>query len=250
MNSKNIGESLLTNIAFKTQAHRKNYDFVVQYENIITEYQGTISKLRIVEQKPPVIIGEYSFSVLNMTTARLFEADVYKLIKDYSDEDVYKEMLYALDNGYLYYDGLYKDTGKVVLLHSYVLHPDHRNQGVTEELIEMLHREFYTMDNTIIALVKPFQENLVDADYFLNKRTVEVRDTLRGESRYIPALDYYSFADFLKETDTEMIEYKLFGIANRCGFNRLGNSHLFIYTPDNTIKRMLANYHVKTLNKD
>jgi hypothetical protein len=114
----------------------------------------------------------------------------------------------------------------------------------------MLHREFYTQDNTIIALVKPFQENLVDADYFLNKRTVEVRDTLHGKSTYVPALDYYSFADFLKETDTEMIEYKLFAIANRCGFNRLGDSHLFMYTPDKTTERMLSNYQTKLLNKD
>lgn len=250
MNPKNIGINLLTNIAFKTQAHRKNFDFVVRHENIMTEYHGTISKLRIAEQKPPFIIGEYSFTVLNMTTARLFEADIYKLIKDYSIEDVYKELLYALDKDFLCYKGLLQDTGKLVLLHSYVLHPDYRNQGVTEELIEMLHREFYTMDNNIIALVKPFQENLVDADYFLNKRIVEVRDTLKSESSYVPALDYYSFADFLKETDTEMIEYKLFGIANRCGFNRLGDSHLFIYTPDKTIERMLLNYHVKSLNKD
>lgn len=247
MISKNIGENLLTNIVFKTQAHHKNYDFVVRHENIMTEYQGTITKLRIPEQKPPVIIGEYSLTVLNMTTARLFEADIYELIKDYSIEDVYKELLYAFKNDLLDPEGLRKDAGKVVLLHSYVLHPDYRNQGVTEELIEMLHREFYTTDNVIIALVKPFQENMVDADYLLNKRVVEVRDTLHGESRYVTALDYYSFADFLKETDTEMIEYKLFAIANRCGFNRLGDSHLFMYTPDKTIERMLSNQHVKQI---
>lgn len=243
-------ENILTNISFKTQAHRKNYDMVVRGENIMTEYHGTISKMRIGEQKPPVIIGEYSFSVLNMTTARLFETDVHKLIKEYSIEDVYKEVLYSFDNDMLYYKGLLKESGKVLLLHSYMLHPDYRKQGVTEELIEMLHREFYSVDNEIIALVKPFQENLVDADYYLNKRTVEVRDSLRGESTYVPSIDYYGLADLMMETDTETIEYKLFAIANRCGFKRLGDSHLFIYTPDKTIERMLVNNHVKLLDMD
>jgi len=234
------GENILTNIAFKTQAHRKNYDMVVRHEHIMTEYHGTISKLRIPEQKPPIIIGEYSFTVLNMATARLFEADVYKLIKEYSVEDVYKEVLYSLDNDILYYKRLLMGYDKVLLLHSYMLHPDYRKQGVTEELIEMLHREFYSINNEIIALVKPFQENKVDADYFLKRRTVEVKENLHDPFTAVPAIEYYSLADLIKETDTEMIEYKLFAIANHCGFKRLGDSHLFIYTPDKIVERMLS----------
>lgn len=233
------GKNILNDIAFKTQAHTRNYDMVGDGDNIMTEYAGTISMLRIAEQKPPVIIGEYTFSVLDMSTAFLLGIDVHQLIKAYAVEDIYKELLYALNNDFLYYRELTEETGKVVLLHSYMLHPDYRKQGVTEEFIEMLHREFYSPKNAIIALVKPFQENLVDADYYLNKRTVEVRDTLHGESKYIPSLDYYSLADLMTETDTELIEYKLFAIANRCGFERLGDSHLFMYTPDKIKKRML-----------
>ena len=129
-----------------------------------------------------------------------------------------------------------------------MLHPDYRKQGITEELIEMLHREFYSINNEIIALVKPFQENNVDADYFLKRRTVEVKENIHDPFTAVPAIDYYSLNDLIKNTDTEMIEYKLFTIANRCGFNRLGDSHLFIYTPDKIVERMLANYRTKLFN--
>jgi hypothetical protein len=68
---------------------------------------------------------------------------------------------------------------------------------------------------------------------------VLVRETLKGiDAVGVPAMKYYSLDELLKNEDTEINEYKLFAVANRCGFQRINESHLFLFSPEKIDGRM------------
>lgn len=231
--------TLWSNITFKTQNYRKNYDIININENFITECDGTISELRIDERKPPRPIGEYGFSIWNIELGDKFNVNFNKLFKEHAYEDTYGELINLIKKNEININ----DYKKIVLIHTLVIHKDYRKHGITEEFTEMLYRDYYSDDIAIIILVKPFQDNQIDADFYLNHKRVLVRDTLKvNDAIGIPAVKYYSLNELMKNDDSEIIEYKLFTIANRCGFNRINDSHLFIYTPDKTIDRMKSKF--------
>jgi hypothetical protein len=234
MNDINL--KLWSNITFKTQGYRKNFDLVNDDENIITEYEGCVSEIRIANQKPPLIIGEYGFSVWDIELGIKFGANLNKLITERIVENTYSELIDMAQDKEIEI----KDFKKIVFIHSFILRKDYRKCGITEEFIEMIYRDFYYKNTAIIALIKPFQNNYIDADYYYNRKSVQVKENLKlTEIINVPAFKYYSLDELTKKKDTEINEYKLFTIANKCGFNRINNSHLFIYSPEKTIERML-----------
>jgi len=239
-----IDWKLWNNITFKTQAYRKNFDLVNENENIITEYDGTISEIRIEEQLPPLIIGEYGFSVWNIELGKKFGVNFDKLINEHAIENTYGELVRVIKQKDINIDQ-YK---KLVLVHTFVLHKDYRKRGMTEELVEMLYRDFYSEDVAVIVLVKPFQNNAIDADFYFKHRFVPVRNVLRSkEILKVPAFEYYSMKELIENKDTELIEYKLFAIASKCGFRRIDESFLFILFPEKVVERMEAKHNRKLI---
>jgi len=104
----------------------------------------------------------------------------------------------------------------------------------------MFYRDFYYIDIAIIMLVKPFQDNPIDADFYFNRKQVLVRESLDfSDAISISATEYYSLNELSKKNDTELNEYKLFAVANKCGFNRINNSHLFLFSPEKIEERLL-----------
>ena len=67
----------------------------------------------------------------------------------------------------------------------------------------------------------------------------EINDEGEMEKTKTPAYEYYSLNELHDKEDVEFNEYKLFAIADRCGFTRLGESRLFLFNPDKTVVRML-----------
>lgn len=226
---------LWNEITFKTQGFRKNFDIINTNENIITEYDGTIAEIRLKKRKPPRPVGEYGFSVWNIKLGHKFAVDFDKLIKEHAIEDTYSELIDVIKKNEINI----KEYKKIVLVHTFVLNKDYRKRGVTEEFIEMLYRDFYSEDIAIIMLVKPFQDNLIDADFYFNRKHILVRENVNFSGDVIPATEYYSLNELTEKQDTEKNEYKLFGVAHRCGFQRINESHLFLFTPEKTEKRML-----------
>jgi len=224
---------LLSDITFKTQSYRKNFDLINNNENIITEHEGTIIKIRLSERKYPFIVGEYGFSVWDVKLANLLNIDVKKLVIDHVNENTYDELFKQFKSINL------KNTNKLILLHTFILHKNYRKHEITEEFIEMIYRDFYDDNNIIIALVKPFQDNLIDADYYFNHKKIQIKDSLKTNIyQDISAIDYYSLNEFVNETDTENNEYKLFNVAAKCGFSRINESYLFKFSPEKTISRI------------
>jgi len=237
--------NLWNNITFKTYGYRKNFDLVNDNENIITEYEGVISEIRISEQKPPFIVGEYSFSIWNIELGNRFGVDFNQLIEEHKIENTYNELLNMIRKKEI---DIHKFK-KVLLIHTFILHKDYRKRGMTEEFIEMIYRDFYSDDTIIIALVMPFQYNPIDADYYFRRKWVYVREQLKSrDGNYVPAMDYYSLQEFVNKKDEEKNEYKLFSTVTKCGFTRIDDSHLFIFHPEKIIERMFEKHkYIKAL---
>jgi len=226
---------LWSDLTFKTQGYRKNFDLINQNENIITEYEGVITKLRVSSNMMPLIVGEYSISTWDIRLSKLLRIDIAKLFKTYEDDDIYGELLNVTNK----LIDIYR-YDKIVLISSLVLHENYRKKEITEEFIEMVYRDFHNDKTMIVAIVKPFQDYYINKDYYYNLHSIELKGKIRDDSiMKIPASEYYSLDKFNEKEDKEMNEYKLFSIANKCGFNRIGETFLFQFSPEKVIERIL-----------
>ena len=224
-------------ITFKTTSYRKNFDLSIENERFVTEYNGDISEVRIAERKPPFIIGEYAISVWNFKLAKEFNVNLTKTFKEFKIEDSYRETNQLIDDYLLDLNNL----NKLIIIHTFILHPKFRKRGITEEFFEFLYRDFYYgQNNKMIVLVKPVQTNKIDYDFFQNEKIMKINQLIGNDSPFelIPAYKYYDLPSLVENDDNEIIEYKLFGVAVRCGFNRVGESHIFEFTPDKIIERI------------
>lgn len=232
-------------VTFKTNSYYKNFDFLIENENIITEYDGNISLIRIKEKKFPLPIGEYSFSIWNLELGKKIKANINKLIKTYGKDNVYVEIVDMIKKKTL----KTKNYSKVIFIHSLILHPDYRKKEITEEFIEFLYRNYYDDDIGIIAFVLPVQNNMIDSEFYRDDKKIKLRENIQSDNhKIVTAYDYYQINKFLKKTDAEKNEYKLFSIASRCGFSRINESHLFLYSPEKTMERI--NEKQKIINKE
>ena len=188
------------------------------------------------EQKSPFTVGEYGLSIWNLDLGRKFNADINKLILDYSFENTYEELADVLHNKLI-------DISKVkklVLIHTIILHKNYRKHGIFEEFIEMIYRDFYDENTMVVALVKPFQDNPIDADFYFKRKFVQTKETTKSNViNTIPAIEYYSLNEFMLKNDVEMNEFKLYSLVSRCGFKRIGESHLFQFFPEKTLDRLM-----------
>lgn len=237
--------SLWNNITFRTTNYVKNYDLVTLNDNIITEHEGEISEIRVHLNQPPLIIGEFGISVWNVKLANKFGIDINKLLNDHKSENIYDELKEAIKTNV----DIYK-YNKVILIQNFILHPKYRKRELSEEFTEFVYRGFYDDNNIIIALVKPLQDNPIDIDFFLHQKNVRIRKVMKDyqDVEMIPAKTYYSIDDLFKKTDREMNEYKIFAVANKCGFSRINDSYLFALTPDKIIKRILEKREIEQKN--
>ena len=222
-------------MTFKTLGYRKNFDLIDNNENIITLYDGMVSEIRLEKRIPPRPVGEYGFSVWNIELGKKFDIDLEKLIKAHDSENTYSELFDVIKKDVIEV----RDYKKIVLVHTFILNKEYRKRGITEEFIEMLYRDFYCEDTAIIMLVKPFQDNPIDADFYFNRKAVLIKDSLNKAMDFsVTATEYYGLDELAGKTDTEMNEYKLFNVASKCGFERINDSFLFIYSPAKTLERM------------
>lgn len=236
---------LWDNISTKTTIYHRNFDMVVPNDNIISEYDGIISKLRFREHKQPETIGEFTLSVWNISLGKLINANIDDMIEQYSDEDTYYEFnLFLNDTNFDYLN-----YNKIVFIHSLIIKPEYRKKGITEEFIEYIYKNFYDKKSIIFALVKPIQDNELNCVFYSKEkfiRFVDYDENGKSSTKKMSAFKYYSLDNELNKTDIEINEYKLFSVASKCGFKRLQDGFLFQYEPENTLKRL--NNKQKKLN--
>lgn len=238
---------LWDDLTFKTTTYRKNFDVLIDGENIITEHIGTISKIQMFERKPPIILGDYGFTSLNIKIARDLKINVAELVEEFNPQLAYEQletiMKYNSFNIYNY--------DKVIIIQNLVIGKEYRKMGVVEEFIEMLYREYYNEKTAIIALVLPFQYNPFDFEYYNKYKTIPQKDEIGKDipSTEVLAMKHFSLDKLVEEKDDrETNEYKLFAVADRCGFTRIGDTYLFMYNPEKTQKRLMEKWsYIKKL---
>lgn len=229
-------------LRYKTISFRTNFDLIDNNENFITEYAGTISKLRIHEYKPPVPVGEFSYSVWDIDLALSLGYDLNVLLTRFKEQNAYTELTTLIKNN----EFTLGDYNRLLVIHTIVLHPDYRKIEVTQELIESIYRE--NRGSTIISLVQPIQNNFTDFEHFTNNNNVQIRYDLEKPNEFtnIRAVEYYELNKFLLDDDLESSQYKLYALASKCGFNRIGESNLFILDDLHVVKRMVEKFnHIK-----
>lgn len=239
--------NLWNRLTFRTVSYRKNFDLINKNESFITEHSGIISEINISEQLPPVIVGEYGYSIWDIGLAKKFNIDITKLFKKYRFEDTYSELLRLKKEDK--FD--FHESKKIILLHNLVLHPNFKKKGITEEFIESIYRNYHDDQNVIIALVKPLQYNEIDNEYFYQHNIVRVKKDLSDPTNYtdMKASNYYSLDDLKHKTDAETNEIKLYALASRLGFKRMDDTYLFLFYPYKVIERMNNKiFDLKTLD--
>jgi len=210
---------LWENLAFKTTIYRKNYDLTMKHEHFITEYDGVINKLNIKENKSPTLIGEFGFSVWNVGLARKFGIKLDTLLNKFDETGGYIELGKLIKRK----KTSINDLDKVIIIHTYVLHPDYKKMGITDEFMEFMYRDFYIEKNSkLFAYIIPMQDNKSDWEFYKSQ----------------PIFKYYSLEELLESKDSELNEYKLFSRFQKTGFIRINNSHIFEFEPDTIIKRL------------
>lgn len=231
----------IRDISFKTKGYCKNFDLIVTGENIINEYEGLVSKLRIEERKPPIIVGEFGISKWNLSLARELNINLYDLLEIHSNEPSYNEFNDLIKKDIVSFN----NWDKIVFVHYLILAEEFRKKTITEEFIEYVHREFYDDKTLIVAHALPFQYNDMLMEYLrLDARIETYIDDINVEE--IDAVKYFKLKEVIdKNLDRESNEFKVFSIAQKCGFERIDESYIFKYNPTKIIERLKDKYNYR-----
>jgi hypothetical protein len=226
---------IIKDITFKSLSYRKNFNLSFKDEHLITNYLGTITLLQIVEKKPPLLIGEYSFSTIDLKVAKFLDVDIFESLKTLSTIGPYNQ-LYDVLLGYG--DEIY-NYNKIIVLETLILRKEFRKKEISEEFIESVYRDVYGNDCIMFGFFVPIQYNDLNSDYFLKERVVKLKNDLGDGSdfKYVETAKYYSLNEFLIDgVDKEYSEYKIFSIATRLGFIRTNdNTSVFRFNNESLI---------------
>lgn len=218
----------IRDLSFKTNQYHRNFDLIITGDSIINEYEGKVSKLRILERKSPLIIGDYSISLWNLKLGREMNLNINDVLKIHSNELIYEILFNLVNENQISLD----DYDKIVFIHSFILKKEYRKKQITKEFVEYIYRNFYDEKNLIIGLTLPVQYNEEFMNYF-NTEILVLDDTT------IYPNEYYDIDELMDEkNDRELNEFKLFTVAQKCGFERISESYLFKFNPTKTIERM------------
>lgn len=223
-------------LKFKYIAHHTNFNILTNTDHFLTDYTGDVIKLRFMENKPPLIIGDFSFSVWNFDLANKMNINVFDTFLDYPSNHPYSE----IHTIYKTNPNLFYKIKKMVLIHTLILHPDYRGKNISEEFVEFIYRAFYDEDNLILLNATPLQYNEEDFLYFNIYKTIELKNDIHDDDNIlkIKAKEYYNLDDLSKD-DLEIDTYKVYGIAARCGFNRLSDTSIFKLEDYKILNRIL-----------
>lgn len=232
--------NIIENLAFKTLTYHKNYDLLYDGHKFFISCEGTISKLRIIERKPPLIIGEYDFDIVDLATMKLLNYDISSIDGDNFGDILITEFFNMIKSN----EFEIENYDKAILLNNLILTKEFRGKFVSDEFIEMMFRNYYDERTIILGLFLPIQYNKNNSNSFLNERVV--RNKLKAgveEYHTIPAVDYYSLRELNTRDDEEYDTYKIYSVADRLGFRRLNlETSMFVFEPEKTRKRMFRKH--------
>lgn len=224
-------KNAIENLSFTHKFYKTNFDLINKNDNIITECECVINKLRIKEKLPPLLVGECNLSIWNLKLGFLLNADIPSLIHKFRLQDSYLELYNVIQdkkhniNGY----------NKIIIIHNVIIKKEYRKHDVLNELIESIYRDYNDEKIAIIMYVKPIQFNKHDFELFS-----QIKNFITYENHLeISGKEFYSLDELEKITDVENSELKLFQRAHDCGFDRIEDSNLFILSEDFILNRLI-----------
>lgn len=223
----------IQNLSFNNKLYKTNYDLIIPNDNIITESDGTIYKLRINEKKPPLFVGEYNLSIWNLKLGYLLNADIQEMIKKFSQQESYIELNNIINDKSFDIN----NYNKLIIIHSVVIKKEYRKNDVLNELIESIYREYNDDKTAILMYVKPIQYNKLEFELFSKIKEYDYNDDTHLK---ISGKEYYSLNELDANTDAELNELKLFQRVHDCGFDRIENSKLFMLSEDFILNRIIT----------
>lgn len=227
-------KNTIDNLSFTHKLYKTNFDLINKNDSIITECDSVINKLRIKEKLPPLLVGECNLSIWNLKLGFLFNADIPSLVHKFRLQDSYTELHKVIKNKKLNI----KDYNKLIIIHNVVIKKEYRKHDVLNELIESIYRDYNDEKIAIIMYVKPIQFNKHDFELFSQIKNFKTDDTYLE----ISGKEFYSLDELEKITDIEDGELKLFQRVHDCGFDRIGDSNLFILSEDFTLNRIIMKF--------
>ena len=233
------------NISFEIFGFRKNAPLIIDNDEIISEYNGNILKLRIEERKPPIIIGEFNYSIWNIHMGRMINADIMKIFNSFKTEKTYSEFIKLIENNHFNL----KNYNRLLFMHNVIVHPDYRKSNITEELIENVFREFYDKKTAIMGLFVPIQYDNVNYDFYIGNKKVKQKNGLGiNDFKYVSAGKYYELENIKNEKkDIEFDSYKLYSLAIKLNFERIENTSLFLLNNEKMVNKVFDKH--KTINE-
>jgi len=224
---------VLKKIIFKSKTYYRNFDFIDNNELFISEHQGIISYNRMDENKYPLQVGEYYFTIYNTGLAKLCNIDLIKnnLLK-HKNEGSYVDLIDIIKHSNNFKKNI-KTYNKIIYINNFILKDEYKKLGITEEFSEFLFKNYYDDNTLILWLIKPIQLILDDFEYFMKEKIIEVKSSIKNKYiEQILAKEYYMLDKYININDIEMNTYLLFDKAIKCGFKRIMNSYIFKYEPN------------------
>ena len=234
-------QTILRNLSFKTISYHRNFDFMFAGGNIINEYDGKVSKLRILERNAPLTIGEYIITSWNLKLGRDLNIDIYNILNTHKNEAIYGEFIDLINKKQISIE----KYNKIIFIRSFILKKEYRKKHITEEFIEFIYSEFYGEKTLIVVLALPIQYDEVIMDSIIYNNFIEMREKSSNINiEKINSNEYYGMNELISKTDHELNEIKLFLVAQKCGFERIGESHIFKFNPQKTLERLKVKWNV------
>ena len=108
-----------------------------------------------------------------------------------------------------------------------------------EKFTEMIYNTFHDPKTAIIVYAKPIQykDIYVNDENYFNYKSIQFKE--KGLIKSIPATKYYSFNNLSPKKDNKESDvYRVYSVANRCGFNRIENTDFFKYDTNKLISNV------------
>ena len=215
---------VLNNIVFRTTSFDRNEPLIYNNDNILTEGSGTITHVDFsAREHSNILVGEFEYTIWNLNYSRELNVNAIPLIKEHVriGQEQYNQIQNLNENEILNFNMI----NKLIIIHSFILNKKYKKLSIPEEFTEFLYKKYFQKNNKILIYSKPIQDNPIDLDYYCNEKKII------NNKKHYSGRSYFDLDNLINEKDSEMNKYKVYSVASRCGFKRLGESDIFELKP-------------------
>jgi hypothetical protein len=235
-------------LKFNDNVRTSNFDTLNSNDNLISEHIGDIKKLRYIDNKAPIPIADFSYSVWNFKLDRIINNKLINVmsdfIKTFIDNGLFKNHQYfEIFNAFKNKTLNINTVDRLIIINTLIVHPEYKGKNIPEEFVEFIYKQFNNENDIILSITVPIQNNYEDFNHYNKYKSIEIKNDIKTPTTIIKAKDYYDLNN-LKSDDEEIDFYKVYSVATRCGFDRINDTNIFILKPKVVLDRLLKKANV------